>query len=64
MSDPPIVAAAISWWESKRPFDWNEEQHLRNPLVNLATEEECDLALAIAVALVLRGEQNTGKEPD
>jgi hypothetical protein len=48
MSDRPIILAAIAWWRSRRPCSYNQEDHLRNPLVNTTTNAEKRLARVVA----------------
>ena len=43
-----LEKAAIAWWRSKRPVDWSQAEHLKNPTINVATEREAGLALAVA----------------
>lgn len=49
---PALVAASKAWWESRRPQDWTQEQHLANPIAGCdGTEEEQALAKAVAAWL-------------
>jgi hypothetical protein len=41
-------AESIRWWESKRPADWSEDQHLAEPTVNCSSSAEQALAQAVA----------------
>jgi len=43
----PFLAAAESWWASKRPLDWTIEEHIRNPWVNCVGPVERHLALMV-----------------
>jgi len=43
-----VIAAAVAWWESKRPVGWTTAAHLRSPLVNTCTDAEASLAVVVA----------------
>jgi len=43
----PFIAAATSWWASKRPLDWTIEEHTRHPMVNCVGPVERHLALMV-----------------
>lgn len=43
-----LAAAAMKWWESKRPLGWGVKGHRAHPTVNCAEDEECTLAIACA----------------
>lgn len=45
------LAAARFWWESHRPSEWSEAQHLLTPDVNVSGDAERALAKAIATLL-------------
>lgn len=44
----PITTAAIAWWETRRPAQWDLQMHLKYPTVRLTTLKEKDLGCAIA----------------
>ena len=46
-----IRTAAYKWWVSKRPPNWPENHHRRNPLVNTTGPRERALAKAVAKEL-------------
>lgn len=50
-----VVMAAVAWWRSKRPLADSESEHLSNPRVNLTTDWEIDLAIAVSSLLKSRG---------
>jgi len=39
-----LEAAAIAWWEGKRPMSWTDLQHAARPCVNCAGNREKALA--------------------
>ena len=43
-----VEAAALDWWEHKRPISWDLESHLGNPEINTTTPREAALAGAVA----------------
>lgn len=43
--------AAEKWWLRRRPRLFSEQDHRDNPLVNIASDAERDLALAVCAAL-------------
>jgi hypothetical protein len=43
-----LVLAAYAWWRAKRPCSFDEETHLKNPIVNMIGPEEKLLAHVIA----------------
>ena len=45
-----VTAAAIAWWEGRRPRGWSLEKHLNNPCVNV---QLADAGLACAIAAFL-----------
>jgi len=45
------MTSAIRWWKSVRPAGWDLHDHLAAPDVNLSTNEEKQLAVAIARAV-------------
>ena len=46
-----VLAAALAWWERKRPLSRDLRSHLDNPTVNTATNTESALAKAVATAV-------------
>lgn len=51
-----IVIAALEWWQTKRPDDWDESRHILQPWVNCTDDRERYLAKAVAeYALRRRG---------
>lgn len=51
-----VVAAAVRWWVSKRPRDWDRATHLANPCANCT-----DHRLARAVAKFLENASNANQ---
>ncbi len=47
-STKEIVSASINWWKSKRPMTFTENDHLDAPEVNCRSEDENQLATAVA----------------
>jgi len=45
------LLAAVVWFESRRPPGWSEDQHLRNPTVNMGKSSDKLLAISIAAML-------------
>lgn len=43
-----INEKALNWWLSKRPLNFSVEDHLLNPTINTITQEEEELAEAVA----------------
>lgn len=43
-----VLDAAKDWWESNRPIEWSEDQHLAQPCVN-AGSDDAGKRLAAAV---------------
>ena len=43
-----VVEAAKFWWKGNRPVGWTKKQHSHNPLVNIASDYEKPLALAVS----------------
>lgn len=50
-----IEKLAFKWWRNRRPLEWSLTKHIENPTVNLPTEVEQNLALAIAEQLKAKG---------
>lgn len=48
-----LLSAAIDWWKGKRPCEWGEEEHHKNPSVNCVTPRERVLAREISNFLSL-----------
>ena len=46
-----IADAAVVWWKSKAPLDFDEAQHVANPTINCLMHEK---QLAQAVAVLIR----------
>lgn len=46
--DGLVLRNAVSWWESKRPLEFSEKDHLLNPTINCSTESEKELAKSIS----------------
>jgi hypothetical protein len=44
----PVEIAAKRWWRGKRPFEWDESAHLKDPAINCETSDETSLACAVA----------------
>ena len=57
----PLEEAALAWWRTKRPLDWDENQHLKNPTINTTTHDEARLARSVARTLRTRGKGRTQK---
>lgn len=51
-----VVAAAETWWQSKRPTRWRVAQHLKNPTINTTSEAEKILARAVAAMVKIERE--------
>lgn len=51
----PLEKAALAWWRCRRPLDWDESEHLKNPAINTTTEGEARLARSVARTLKTRG---------
>jgi Lar family restriction alleviation protein len=50
-TDPAVkrlMEAAQAWWISKRPVDYDEQQHIGNPAINCCSESERRLAEVVA----------------
>jgi len=43
-----LIDSAYAWWLSKRPSDYDEAAHLRNPIVNTSSDAEAQLAQDVA----------------
>jgi hypothetical protein len=43
-----VIQAALTWWRSKRPRDWDRRLHLANAMINTTSEREQVLAIAVA----------------
>lgn len=43
-----LRSAAIRWWENRRPLQWSQMDHVRNPAINTSTAAERDLACVVA----------------
>lgn len=56
-----LEKAALQWWRQHRPLAFSEEDHLENPQINVATDVEKTLALAVARALKTRGTGSLAK---
>lgn len=46
--DKELRAAAIAWWENRRPLAWSKTDHFLNPAINTVTEAEHRLASIVA----------------
>jgi hypothetical protein len=44
-----VLRAARSWWRTKRPADYSEEDHIGSPEVNVMAPAEMRLARAVAM---------------
>lgn len=55
----PLITAALSWWECKRPTLWSVEEHANNPTVNCINDRE--KALAVEVARFVAGGGEDGR---
>lgn len=55
----PLITAALSWWECKRPTLWSVEEHANNPTVNCINDRE--KALAVEVAKFVAGGGEDGR---
>jgi hypothetical protein len=52
IEDSNIERAAYVWWLSHRPTGYTEEQHLKNPTINMAGGlADKDLARAVAAKI-------------
>ncbi len=55
-----IIDRAMHWWMGKRPFKWDEVEHLANPTINCNGERESELAAAVAAYMqpaLIQGER-------
>jgi hypothetical protein len=43
----PIVKAATTWWEGKRPLDFDEKKHLEHGSINTVSAGEAKLAMEV-----------------
>ena len=46
-----LETAAIAWWQSKRPSDFTEEEHLQRPSINCQSMQEDVLAVEVAAVV-------------
>ena len=46
-----LESAALKWWKSRRPVDFDLEDHLANPTIN-CTGSDADKELALAVSKI------------
>lgn len=44
----PVEKAALAWWQAKRPFEWDEPEHIASPTVNQTSPAEKLLACEVA----------------
>jgi hypothetical protein len=43
-----IEQAAYEWWLGRRPRNWTEDEHVKNPVINCCSTYEITLANAVA----------------
>lgn len=46
-----VQRAALAWWESRRPAEWDLRQHLDTPAVNTHSPSDHRLAERVAAAV-------------
>lgn len=43
-----VIEAAIEWWESRRPSEWTEDEHVEHPTVSIGYAAGERLAAVVA----------------
>lgn len=49
-----VFYSSVRWWENRRPISWSEEEHLRNPTVNMIGDVEKELAKVVVAEIQRR----------
>jgi len=49
-----VIAAALKWWESKRPQTFRVVDHIEFPLIHTITDSEARLAFVVAELVQVR----------